>query len=90
MAFTPEDHKILIQTHTTVKLIKEAHEKRLEKLEKEDSVLHKRITEEIKETNKRFGKIKFITAAATGIGSSIGAALAYLKLAITQAVTQGD
>lgn len=75
---------MLIETNTTVKLIKEAHERRLENLEEEDRIIHGRITEGFKETSKRIGKIKFISAATTGIGGVIGAAFAYLRLAITQ------
>ncbi len=82
--FTHKDRNMLIETNTTVKLIKEAHEKRLENLEEEDKTIHGRITEGHKEISNRIGRIKFISAATTGVGGAIGAAFAYLKLAITQ------
>ena len=84
MAFIDKDRNMLVETNTMVKLIKEAHEKRLEDLENESKVLHGRITEGFKETGKRIATIKFVSAAASAIGGALGAIAVYLKLAITQ------
>ena len=64
MAFTDKDRTMLVKTHTTVKLIKESHERRLENLETEDKVLHHRINK----VRNLFGGITAAASAAiTGI-----------------------
>ena len=70
MAFTDKDRTTLVKTHTTVKLIKESHERRLENLEKEDKILHHRI-------NKVRDLFGGIMAAA---GAAITGIIGYFKL----------
>ena len=72
MAFTDDDRKMLIQTHTTVKLLKESHERRLQVLEDEDKILHTRIND----TRKLFSRI---TALIISLSAAAGGILAYVK-----------
>ena len=73
--FTNKDRNMLVETHTIV----HTYDKRLDKLEAEDSILHKRITEGRKETDKRINGIKFFSGGAALVGSGIGSFFAFLK-----------
>lgn len=64
MAFTDKDRETLVETATTVKMMKESHDRRLEALEAEDKVLHHRIN---KVRNLFIGFSTFLSALGGGI-----------------------
>ncbi len=69
MAFTDKDREMLVKTHTTVKMMKESHERRLKDLEDEDKLLHHRI-------NK---VTKIYVGASAALAALAGAVTAWFK-----------
>lgn len=69
MSFTDKDRETLVETATTVKLMKESHDYRLVALEAEDKVLHGRIN----------ATRKIFLGLSSGIGIIVGAIIFWVK-----------